>query len=408
MSQKNINFYILLILLWVPLSGILNNLTNDATAILLEKGYRLLILVISILIISKIKFTNIIKNRLFLIFVLSLYICFVYYETSYNIPLEVKGAQNLIYNTYIYKNIIYYFLFYLTITAWFFTKPQAFNSIIKPYIIVSTCCYVVLMAVILLKHGLVFLLTEALMFNGISLILFSYEIIFTILVIIYAWHIKLISRNLMLTMGSINLALILSMGKRGPLLSILVVLSCIWIFKRMSIKRSLCILSIGIICYNLFIFYIDNIIDILKSINLRLGTTFADFYYYGDLNGRETLHEYAYEQIGMHPLWGKFPGLITPTPFEWCFGFHPHNIWLEAIITMGYIGSIPFYILIIYMLLKRAIPGLNSNSYYMFFSILFISEIVHGFLSGTLPDSKIWMAMCVLIYKPIKLPQYAR
>ena len=63
--------------------------------------------------------------------------------------------------------------------------------------------------------------------------------------------------------------------------------------------------------------------------------------------------------------------------------------------------SIEFYILYLFLLvfyicIKKLIPALGSNNFYMFFAVLFISEIVHGFMSGALIESNIWMAMCFL------------
>lgn len=396
MKTKYINYCIIILLLWLPISGIINNLTDDRFAQVLYRLYRLLVLIIAFSVFIKQNAHTYIRKNYILIIIYLIYLAFIFYETNYNRPSEVKGFKYIGYGIYTSNQLAYNFIFYLTISCYFRKHINEFDEIIKYYLPFSCVGFVALMAIILSKHGLSFLLVEALKFNGVTLIVFSYDIVFALLAVIYAWHRKIISKWMVLSIGIVDLILILSMGKRGPLLCIAVVLFCIWLFKRFSMKKCVSILTVCAIGYSLFTIYIDDVISIMTMVNPRLGDTFSAFYYYGDLNGRESLSEYAIEQIKMSPLWGKFPGLITPPALSFFFGLHPHNIWLEAIMTMGYIGSIPFFLLVFYICIKKLIPALGSNSFYMFFAILFISEIVHGFMSGALIESYIWMAMCIL------------
>lgn len=396
MKTKYINYCILILLLWLPISGIINNLTEERFAQVLYRLYRLLVLLITFGAFFKQSIYTYLRRNYILIVTYLIYFIFIFYETNYNRPLEVKGIKDLGYGVYTSSLLVYNFLFYFSISYYFRKRTDQFDKIIKYYLPISCVGFATLMAIILSKYGLSFLLVEALKFNGVTLIVFSYDIVFALLAVIYAWHRKIISKWMVFSIGIVDLILILSMGKRGPLLCIVVVLFCIWLFKRFSIKKCVSILTICVIGYSLFTIYINDVISIMTMVNPRLGDTFSAFYYYGDLNGRESLSEYAIEQIEMNPLWGKFPGLITPPALTFFFGLHPHNIWLEAIMTMGYIGSIPFFLLVIYICIKKLIPALGSNSFYMFFAILFISEIVHGFMSGALVESYIWMAMCFL------------
>ena len=396
MKNKYINFCILIVLLWFPFSGIINNLTEEHFTQMLNRLYRLIVLIIIFGVFFKQKTHTYLRNNSILILIYLAYIVFIYYDTNYNRPSEVKGIKDLGYGIYTSNMLAYNFLFYFAVSYYFRKHINQFDEIIKYYLPFSCVGLATLMVIILSKYGFSFLLVEALKFNGVTLILFSYDIVFAFLAVIYAWHRKIFSKWMILSIGIVDLILILSMGKRGPLLCIAVVLFCIWLFKRFSIKKCVSILTVCAIGYSLFTIYIDDVISIMTMVNPRLGNAFSAFYYYGDLNGRDSLSEYAIEQIEMSPLWGKFPGLITPPILSPFFGVHPHNIWLEAIMTMGYIGSIPFFLLVFYICIKKLIPALGSNSFYMFFAILFISEIVHGFMSGALIESYIWMAMCIL------------
>lgn len=396
MKNKYINFCILIVLLWFPFSGIINNLTEEHFTQMLNRLYRLIVLIIIFGVFFKQKTHTYLRNNSILILIYLAYIVFIYYDTNYNRPSEVKGIKDLGYGIYTSNILAYNFLFYFAVSYYFRKHINQFDKIIKYYLPFSCVGLATLMVIILSKYGFSFLLVEALKFNGVTLIVFSYDIVFAFLAVIYAWHRKIFSKWMILSIGIVDLILILSMGKRGPLLCIAIVLFCIWLFKRFSIKKCVSILTVCIIGYSLFTIYIDDVISIMTMVNPRLGDTFSAFYYYGDLNGRELLSEYAIEQIEMSPLWGKFPGLITPPILSPFFGVHPHNIWLEAIMTMGYIGSIPFFLLVFYICIKKLIPALGSNNFYMFFAMLFISEITHGFMSGALIESYIWMAMCFL------------
>lgn len=406
MKTKYINCCIIILLLWFPISGIINNLTEGHfEEVLNNRLYPLLVLTIAFGIFFKQKVSSNLRSNFIIILVYLIYIAFIYYDTKYNRPSEVKGIKDIGYGPYTSFQLVFNFLFYFSLSYYFRKYINQFDKIIKYYIPFSCLSFVVLMIIILSKYGFIFLLIEGLKFNGVTLIVFSYDIIFAILAVIYAWHRKIISNWVILSIGTVDLILILSMGKRGPLLCIAVVLFCIWLFKKFTIKKCISILTVCIVGYTLFTMYIDEVISIMTMVNRRLGDTFSAFYYYGDLNGRESLSEYAVEQIEMNPLWGKFPGLITPPVLSPFFGLHPHNIWLEAIMTMGYIGSIPFFLLVIYICLKKLVSTLGSNNFYMFFAILFISEIVHGFMSGALIKSYIWMAMCILFsYNSSSIP----
>ncbi len=72
--------------------------------------------------------------------------------------------------------------------------------------------------------------------------------------------------------------------------------------------------------------------------------------------------------------------------------------------TMGYLGSIPFFLYVGYLLFLKVIPSFSANNAYMFFAMLFVAETTHGFMSGSLASSELWLSMFVLAaYKPVKI-----
>lgn len=348
--RSKTNTLILILLLWMPISGIVNNLTDSSMNLLIGRVYRLLNIALLLLVIHKSPFKSVITKRIAILTMATIYLCFFHYETSINPPLEVKGVKDIVYSVHSSTSLLYHLMFGFSLSVFIPKYEKDFDSVISKFVVYSTIANAILMAIILSKYGVVFLLIEALKFNGVTLIVFSYQIIFTLLAIIYSWNQKTLSKSLLAVLCTVNLALILAMGKRGPLLAIFMVLMCMWLLHRYSLKKTFIVVMIVTAAYNLFTIYVDDIILLLKTVNERLGRTFADFYYYGDMNGRESLHEFAYEQIDNHPLWGRYPALITLDNYSWSFGLHPHNIYLEALMTMGYIGSIPFFVYLVYIL----------------------------------------------------------
>lgn len=399
--QRKVRFLILILLMSMPISGIISNLIESSTITLwVGRLFRLANIPLFILVIHNSNIKSILKQRFSILLVVIIYFSFFYYHTAYNPPLETRGINDIVFNVNSSTPLFYHLLFGLSLSIYINKDIAGFDSILVKFAPYSTIANAVLMVVMLLKHGAIFLFVEALSFNGVTLIIFSYQIVLTLLALIYLWKMKKVNKFSLILFAIINLALLLSMGKRGPLVSIFVVLLCLWLLRKFSIIKSSVILIIVISVYNIIISNIEYVISLIKIVNNRLGSTLYDLYYYGETSGRDTIHEYAYEQIEQYPLWGKFPGLINPSTLDWHFGIHPHNIWLEAIMTMGYIGSIPFFLYILYILIFKAMPAFSEKNAYLFFSMLFIAEFVHGFMSGSLSYSDIWLSLFVLsLYK---------
>ena len=161
-----------------------------------------------------------------------------------------------------------------------------------------------------------------------------------------------------------------------------------------------------IVIYLILVSNIEFLIRALSIFSERLAYQASLTFYYGDTNGRETLWEVAILQISFDPIWGYYPKLIYTTMGSWFFGYHPHNIYLESLMTMGLIGSIPFFLYLIYTLVKKVYYFIVVDSPNRFFALLFIAELVHGCFSGTLYNSWIWPCLFVFAAQKVstKLP----
>lgn len=101
----------------------------------------------------------------------------------------------------------------------------------------------------------------------------------------------------------------------------------------------------------------------------------------------------AYQQFLDDPLFGRYVN-------EQLTNYYPHNIYLESLMSVGLLGSAPFF-LHTFLALKSAILVLrlkNANWVWTFISILFIREAVASAASGSLwGNTGFWMTSFLVI-----------
>ncbi len=393
-----INQLVVILLAWTSISGFFANLFG--IDLFLSK-LNIILQVFFVLIVIKKYVKDIIKTpikfKVYLIIIL--FYCYsMYNHMVANVIPEAQGLNEL---SYIVTRIIFpTFLFYGALALYLRKNIQYTDIILKRFIFISTLFHVLLYILINITIGKSFFLIEAQVSHGITLIVFSYDLVLTTIACLYFLYKHNTTKLFSIVCILINLTLIFVMGKRGPLLSIISVIFIHWLFSKKNLKQILLYILIFVVIYRVAIIYIDEIISILTLINKRLGTAVYDAYYLGDNNGRDFLWLYTEIQIMMNPLWGTYPKIITCPPTEWCFGLHPHNMWLESLISMGLVGTIPLFFFIIYILLTRAHSYLIHDSEYRFFVLLLISELVHGFFSGTLYTNLSWLCLFMLTISP--------
>ena len=64
--------------------------------------------------------------------------------------------------------------------------------------------------------------------------------------------------------------------------------------------------------------------------------------------------------------------------------------------TMGLVGSIPVFIYVFYIAIRKVYISLKVYNRYAAWSILFIAEFIHGCFSSTLYESPIFLCMFIL------------
>ena len=167
---QRINILILVLLLWMPLTGVVNNLTDSSMALLIGRIYRLLNIVLLLCVIYKSSFKSIVKQRAAVIIVAAIYLLFFHYETNINPPLEVKGLKGLVYSTNSSTSLMYHLMFALSVSIYMQKQTMMFDKIISKFVVYSTIANAILVIVMLSKYGVEFFLVGALSYNGVTLI----------------------------------------------------------------------------------------------------------------------------------------------------------------------------------------------------------------------------------------------
>lgn len=96
----------------------------------------------------------------------------------------------------------------------------------------------------------------------------------------------------------------------------------------------------------------------------------------------------AWQQFLDNPLFGRYV-------IERVTGYYPHNIYIEALMSVGLVGAIPFFLHVIIAI--RSTFGLlldrNTPVVAVFMSLIFLRELVGSMFSGSLYGNTIfWIA----------------
>ncbi len=185
-------------------------------------------------------------------------------------------------------------------------------------------------------------------------------------------------------------------GSRSPV----VVLALVMIFyfiTKLGIFRGLVIIGI---LGGLMIIFINPIIDLLTSMGSTIAIRLTSMVVKGEGNGREVIYKRVLDIIDQAPILGSYY-LIPYGPFA---GMYAHNFFLEVFMATGFLGGIPFTILILISLIKsyKLIRAEHPSSWVI---ILYLQILGYGMFSTGLYSSQDFWALLFYIMS-IKLYAY--
>jgi len=112
-----------------------------------------------------------------------------------------------------------------------------------------------------------------------------------------------------------------------------------------------------------------------------------------DSSGRDKLYVVALDQFYSSPLFGDY-FILTSGPDK---GHYPHNILLEALMTLGLFGAIPFFYLLI-QTFKRVHLMIKINDNTAWIGLLFLVSFFKGLSSWNLyGNSLLWVSMAIIL-----------
>lgn len=138
-------------------------------------------------------------------------------------------------------------------------------------------------------------------------------------------------------------------GERGPIIWAFVNLCiCFYILSKKVFRYLICLAIISI-----FLFInIDMIIETLRPYVPRAAEKLELTFKEGDTNGRFDMDNeegstyiIGLKQFASSPIYGSYFRLITN--HKVFRGHYPHNVFIEMLITMGLLGTIPFILLLL-------------------------------------------------------------
>lgn len=386
-----LNYLSLILLSWFGINAIFSNYS-----FMINHGYQIRIFFEILLLFLSIKtfgFDFIFRRKIIILLIWLLYLTLFTVHVFYSYPFLAK-----LFNLNYTGQLWFYTIDFICISTIVSCCDFDVYDFVKKYIIINTILSLVIIVLLLQNVGFNFISMEATVFSGnLTIITLSYY-----LVQISAFSLFLLADKSRqnINMGRICFILsfifILILGKRGALLSILGPCCLIFLIANKTLKQTVLFSLLGIAIYWLIILNMDSVFDIMSVFSTRLAETSKAAYYLGDNNGRDDIWGFAIDQINLGLMWGTYPKLFTPYDTSFMYGLHPHNIWLESLMTMGLVGSIPFFIYVFYIAIRKVYISLKVYNRYAVWSILFIAEFIHGCFSSTLYESPIFLCMFIL------------
>jgi hypothetical protein len=182
----------------------------------------------------------------------------------------------------------------------------------------------------------------------------------------------------------------LSIAKAGSRSPVVVIVGVSVFFFMAKLGKLKGIIIIGVLTGLMFIF-IDPILDLLTSIGSSLAVRLKSIFSAEGSSGRNLIWLNVSNIISQSPILGAY--YLVPSGMG--AGMYPHNFFLEVFMATGFLGGIPFMILIGLSIIQ-SYKVIKTNHPASWIIILYLQFIVFGMFSTSLYSSQdFW---CLLFY----------
>lgn len=196
------------------------------------------------------------------------------------------------------------------------------------------------------------------------------------------------SKILFLLLIFLGILSIMRAGTRSPVAILLVVVAFFILSKYKFIKGFLITFFLIILLW----FSIGLLIELTEMIGSDIVTRLLASVEDGDTSGRDEIYINVLNQIKESPIFGSYY-LISSGIGK---GFYPHNFFLEAFMTTGIIGGIPF-LFMVGLVLVRSFQLLREKHHAGWIVLLFLQALLNGMFSSTLYSAEDFWGLCFLI-----------
>ena len=220
--------------------------------------------------------------------------------------------------------------------------------------------------------------------------------LFVLCVFVFFKYNTFTTRIFALSGGILSLYVIIIAGSRGPLVySFLILLYCIYFS---NYNKNIKTLIVFIVITLILLFFIDHTIltDVIGTYSPMLEERLISSIDNNEISGRESLYEISLNQFLENPFFGNYFVLTSGS----YMGQYPHNIILEAFMTFGLFGAIPFMILL-YKTFIRVNLMVKNNLDIFWIGLLFLISFFKGLSTWNLyGNTLLWLSMgIILTYK---------
>lgn len=177
---------------------------------------------------------------------------------------------------------------------------------------------------------------------------------------------------------------IMKAGSRSPV----VVLACVilfYLFARGGFVKGL--LFIGVFA-TVFYFSLDLIIEISNALGSGIVERLVSAVETGETSGRDAIYLNAIQNFLDSPLFGDYY-LVSSGIGS---GGYPHNFFIEAFMTTGLIGGIP-YLILVAISVYRSFELIKLGHESGWIALLFLQTLVYGMFSSSLYSSQDFWAL---------------
>ncbi|MBC6999405.1 O-antigen ligase family protein [Cytophaga sp. FL35] len=181
---------------------------------------------------------------------------------------------------------------------------------------------------------------------------------------------------------------IMKAGSRSPVVVLLTV-SIFYFFAKAGLVKGLMLVVGAALTFYLSL---DFIIELSEAVGSSIVTRLLSAIETGETSGRDAIYENAIGHFLDAPIFGNY--YLIPSGIA--KGYYPHNFVIEALMTTGLVGGIPFLIMMIvcvvkcFILLKRLHPS-------GWILLLFLQVIIFGMFSSSLYSSQEFWALSFFI-----------